>query len=482
MSSLLQRPFSHVIDGKLFDDESAKTILIVNPATEETLANVPIATRDTVEKAVQSAAAAFATWSKWSWDERASRVRKSGEAFRDLKPQLAMLLVAEQGKALGAAHYELDTAQEWFDRLHQLQPKEKVVYENDSTRVIERYLPLGVSAAIVPWNFPVLLMIWKILPAIIMGNTIIVKPSPFTPLCSVRIVEMLQQFFPPGVVQVLTGDDSLGPWLTEHPGIRKISFTGSTATGRLVARSCAATLKRFTLELGGNDASIIMPDIDVPKVAPRVFQAAFFNSGQTCHAAKRIYVHEDVYDRFAQAMASLAKQAKVGRGEESDTVFGPLNNKMQHDKIAEFIDQSRGEGHTFLAGGKMEQTTGYFAPLTIVDRPPEASRIVQEEPFGPIVPLLQWTDEEDLIRRVNDSPYGLGATVWGTDLDRVERVGRRIEAGLVWTNQERMDQHPEVAFGGFKQSGIGCENGMAGLTGWGQIQCIALLKAPTNDL
>lgn len=202
-------------------------------------------------------------------------------------PQLSELLVAEQGKSTAFAQGEVALVNEWFEHMTEMEPKERISYETTDVKVIERYVPLGVTAGIVPWNFPVLLMMWKIVPAVLTGNTIIIKPSPFTPLCDVRLVELWNRHLPPGVVQIVLGDDSLGPWITEHPKIRKISFTGSTATGKLVAKSCAATLKRFTLELGGNDACVVLPDVDVEKSAQSIFFSAFFNTGQVCHAAKR---------------------------------------------------------------------------------------------------------------------------------------------------------------------------------------------------
>lgn len=476
MSKLLQGSFSHIINGKSYDAKGAKTLDVIDPATEKPIAQVPIATREILDEAVDHAQKAFTTWSKTSWSERAKLVKAVGEEYKELSDDLAQLLVKEQGKSTVFAQGEVNLVHEWFDRMPGMEIKEQVTYETDKARAIEQYVPLGVSAGIVPWNFPVLLMCWKIIPAILTGNTIIIKPSPFTPLCDVRIVELFNKHLPPGVVQIVLGDDNLGPWITEHPKIRKVSFTGSTATGKLVAKSCSATLKRFTLELGGNDACIVLPDVDIEKAAPNVLLSAMFNTGQVCHAAKRIFVHEDIYDKFAKAMADTAKQSGVGPGDKEGVMYGPLNNKMQFDKVSEFFAQSQAEGHTFLTGGQITKGTGYFAPLTLVDQPPEDSRLVQEEPFGPIVPLLKWKDDDDVLKRVNDSSWGLGATIWGTDLERVEKLARGVEAGVVWTNQA-MEQHPEVTFGGFKSSGIGAENGIAGMKGWCQVRSIYLQKS-----
>ncbi|KAF2212637.1 hypothetical protein CERZMDRAFT_40860 [Cercospora zeae-maydis SCOH1-5] len=473
---LLSGPFSHIINGKPYDANGAKTLDVINPATEEKIASVPIATREVLDEAVEHAQKAFESWSQTSWQERAKLIKAVGEEYKTMSNDIVELLVLEQGKATAFAKGEVDLVNEWFERQPSMEIKEKVVWENEETKAIEQYVPLGVTAGIVPWNFPVLLMIWKIIPAVLTGNTIIIKPSPFTPLCDVRCVELFNRHLPPGVVQIVLGDDSLGPWVTEHPKIRKISFTGSTATGRLVAKSCSATLKRVTLELGGNDACIVLPDVDIEKVAPTILLSAFFNSGQVCHASKRIYVHEDIFDKLSQALVHAAKQAGVGPGQNEGVMYGPLNNRQVYEKVSEFFADSQQNGHDFLTGGQIPEGPGFFAPLTLVNNPPETSRLVQEEPFGPIVPLLKWNDDKDVIKRVNDSSWGLGATIYGTDLARVEKLARQVEAGVVWTNT-MMQQHPEVPFGGFKGSGVGCENGEAGLKGWCQVRSIYLAKA-----
>jgi acyl-CoA reductase-like NAD-dependent aldehyde dehydrogenase len=431
-AKLLSGSFSHIINGKAYEQQGAKTLDVINPATEEKLASVPIATREVLDEAVKHGQAAFEKWSKTTWEERAKLVEAVGKEYKEISKDIVELLVLEQGKATMFAQGEVDLVNEWFERMPGMKIEERVAWENDDLKAIEQYVPLGVTAGIVPWNFPVLLMIWKIIPAVLTGNSIIIKPSPFTPLCDVRCVELFNKHLPPGVVQIVLGDDNLGPWVTEHPDIRKISFTGSTATGRLVAKSCAATLKRFTLELGGNDACIVLPDVDVDSVAPTVLLSAFFNSGQVCHAAKRLYVHEDVYDKLSAALVKAAKEAGVGKGSDEGVMYGPLNNRQVYEKVSEFFADSQKNNHDFLTGGKIPEGKGFFAPLTIVNNPPEDSRLVQEEPFGPIVPLLKWKDDADVIKRVNASSWGLGATIFGKDLARVETLARQVESGVVW--------------------------------------------------
>ena len=477
-SKLLDAPFSHVINGKTVDTKGAKTLDVIDPATEKTIAQVPIATKDTVDQAVDAAHAAFPAWSKTTWDERAKLLEQFGEEFKSMVPELVKLLTAEQGKSHQFAQHECDSILPWFTELAKVRLDEKVVHESETHKAIERYVPLGVCAGIVPWNFPILLMLWKVTQALITGNCIIIKPSPFTPLCDIRIIEAAQKIFPPGVVQIVVGDDNLGPWITEHPRIQKISFTGSTVTGRLVAKSCSATLKRFTLELGGNDPCVVLPSqTDLATTAQNVLLSAFFNSGQVCIAAKRIYVHEDIYDEFKATLAQVVKHFKVGPGDEEGVMFGPINNKMQYGKVGEFFDEARKNNFNFVAGGdKAEQKQGYFHPLTIVDNPPEDSRLVTEEPFGPIVPLLKWKDEANLVKRINDTQYGLGSTVFGSDIEAAERIGRQIESGTVWINC-LVQHHPTVPFGGFKSSGIGAEHGKNGLSAYCQVQALWIPKA-----
>ncbi len=475
-SKLLDAPFSHVINGKSVDAKGAKMLDVIDPATEKVIAQVPIATKDTVDQAVDAAHAAFPSWSKTSWDERAKLLEQYGEEFKAMTPELVKLLTAEQGKALMFSQHECDSILPWFTELAKVRLEEKVKHEDETHRAVERYLPLGVCAGIVPWNFPILLMLWKVTQAIVTGNCIIIKPSPFTPLCDIRIIEAAQKIFPPGVVQIVVGDDNLGPWITEHPRIQKISFTGSTVTGRLVAKSCSATLKRFTLELGGNDPCIVLPQqSDMATAAQNVLLSAFFNSGQVCIAAKRIYVHEDIYDEFKATLAQVVQNFKVGPGNEEGVMFGPINNKMQYNKVAEFFEESKNKKFNFISGGEVEKKDGYFYPLSIVDNPPEDSKLVQEEPFGPIVPLLKWKDEADLLKRVNDSQWGLGATVWGSDNAAAERIARQVESGTVWINR-MVSHHPAVPFGGMKSSGIGAEHGSSGLAAYCQVQAIWLPK------
>ncbi|MDF3145143.1 MULTISPECIES: aldehyde dehydrogenase family protein [unclassified Streptomyces] len=386
------------------------------------------------------------------------------------------LLTKEQGKPRAGAEWEVYGSVAWFRDLAKQSLLDEVVEDNDSRRVVTRYTPVGVVGAIVPWNFPILLMVWKIAPALVAGNTMIVKPSPFTPLCDLKLVEVMQDLLPPGVLSALSGDDDLGKRITNHPGIDKIAFTGSTETGKHVMRSAAGNLKRLTLELGGNDPAIVLPDVDPAKVAPQLFWAAFQNNAQFCNASKRLYIHEDVYDEVRDALVDYARTVRVGDGAEADTQLGPIQNAPQFEKVKEYFADCKDNGYTFALGGEIDDSApGWFVPVTLVDNPPEDSRLVQEEPFGPILPLLKWRDEEDVIARANDTPFGLGATVWGKDLEAVQRIGRQIDAGTVWLNEVHQ-YSPHQVFGGHKQSGIGAENSLHGLTEYTNWQTITLNK------
>jgi acyl-CoA reductase-like NAD-dependent aldehyde dehydrogenase len=340
-------------------------------------------------------------------------------------------------------------------------PPAHVMVDSDQQRIETHYVPLGVVCAIAPWNFPVNLAMWKVAPALVAGNTMVLKPSPFTPLCTLKIGELFRDIFPPGVLNVISGGDALGPLMTAHPGFAKISFTGSTATGKRVMESAAKDLKRLTLELGGNDAAIVLPDVDLDEVAPKIFFGAFANTAQICVATKRLYVHEDVYDGLRDRLVAIARGTKVGDGAEQGTGLGPIQNQRQYERVLELLEDARAQGLTLHQGGEAP-ASGYFIPITIVDNPPEEARVVQEEAFGPILPMLRFSDVEEVIARANDSPYGLAGAVWSKDVERAVDIAHRLETGTVWVNQN-LNLRPDTPFAGHKQSGFGVENGLEGL-------------------
>lgn len=462
------------IDGKAAT--SPTTAPVYNPATRQLIASVPVTTRNQLDEAVAAARRAFPGWAATPLAERQAIVSAIGDRLAAHAEEFMALLTREQGKPRAGSEWEVLGSVAWFREIANQSLPEETVADTAERRVVTRSTPVGVVGAIVPWNFPILLAVWKIAPALVAGCTMVVKPSPFTPLCDLKLVELVQDLLPPGVLSAVSGDDDLGKWMTAHPGIDKIAFTGSSETGKHVMASASGTLKRLTLELGGNDPAIVLPDVDPQKVAPAVFWAAFQNNAQFCNAAKRVYIHTDVYDAVRDALVDYARTVKVGDGAEPDTQLGPIQNEPQYHKVREFFDDSRAAGHVFALGGEIGDGPGWFVPVTLVDNPPEDSRLVVEEPFGPILPLLKWSDEDDVIRRANDTPYGLGASVWGKDLTRVERIGRRIDAGTVWLNEVHQ-YSPHQVFAGHKESGIGAENSLHGLAEYTNWQTITLNKA-----
>lgn len=476
MSAPADTSYSHIINGERTG--SATTAPVYNPATGQVFAEVPVATRDDLDRAVAAAKAAFPGWAATPLAERQAIVSAIGDRLEEHAEEFLALLTAEQGKPRSMAEWEVYGSIAWFREIAKQSLPEEVLEDTPDRKVISRTTPLGVVGAIVPWNFPILLAVWKIAPALVTGNTMIVKPSPFTPLCDLKLVELVQDLLPPGVLSALSGDDELGKWITAHPDIAKIAFTGSTETGRHVMASAAATLKRVTLELGGNDPAIVLPDVDPKTVAPQIFWAAFQNNAQFCNAAKRIYIHDDVYDAVRDELVAYARTVVVGDGALADTQLGPIQNLQQLAKVTEYFDDCTANDYTFALGGTIDtEAEGWFVPVTLVDNPPEDSRLVAEEPFGPILPLLKWSDEADVIRRANDTIWGLGATVWGVDLEAVERIGRQLEAGTVWLNEVH-EYSPHQVFGGHKQSGIGAENSLHGLAEYTNHQTVALNRTP----
>ena len=467
--------YSMTINGESIT--TVETLPVYNPATKEVIAQVPKASEEQLNEAVATAKTAFKSWSKRPIEERQKLVFEIGEKLEAAAEDFMALLTREQGKPRAGAEWEVLGSAIWLKEISTQTLPEELVEETDSRKVVTRYTPLGVVGAIVPWNFPLLLAVWKIAPALVAGCTVVLKPSPYTPLCDLKIVELANQILPPGVLSCVTGSDELGPMMTTHQDISKIAFTGSTQTGRHVARSAAETIKRVTLELGGNDPTIVLPDVDPKAIAPQLFWACFQNNAQFCNAGKRLYIHESVYDDVKKALVEfINSEVKVGNGADPDTILGPIQNLMQYEKVKDYFADCQNNGYHFAVGGEIDSDApGWFVPVTLVDNPPEDSRIVREEPFGPILPLLKWSDEEDVIARANDTIYGLGASVWGKDLEAVQRIGSQLEAGTVWLNEVHQ-YSPHQAFGGHKQSGLGCENSLHGLMEYTNWQTITLNK------
>ncbi|MCL4671858.1 MAG: aldehyde dehydrogenase family protein [Sphingomonadaceae bacterium] len=466
--------YRNLIDGEMIDN--GQWLDVVNPANEEVIGRVPACGKDELDRAVAAARRAFKTWSKTPVEERRAAIQKISAIIKDNADELHRLLTAEQGKPHQQAMGEIIGSSMMAGAQSTLDLEEVINEDSDQRLSRTRRVPVGVVGGIVPWNFPVMMAMQKIAPAMLSGCTIVLKPSPFTPLTTLRLAELIKDAVPAGVVNIITGEDSLGPLITGHPDIDKITFTGSTATGKKIMEGASKDLKRITLELGGNDASIVLPDADVEKVAEQLFWSSFTNAGQICVAAKRIYIHEDIYDDLSKAIAEYAKGVKVGDGSQQGTAVGPIQNKKQFDRVCELIQDAKDNGYNFLVGGDVDPSgSGYYVPITILDNPPEDARIVAEEQFGPVMPLMKFSSDEEVIERANNSEYGLAGAVWTKDVERGVKIAEQLETGTVWIN-EYLHLSPFAPFGGHKQSGFGAEYGIEGLKEFTYPQVITVKK------
>ena len=446
---------------------------VKNPATGETVGRAPNASQADLDSAVAAADVAFQAWSQQPDAVRVQACQAIAAKVGEYAEELAQLLTREQGKPLNGlgSRFELGGARAWADHTASLSLPPKVLQDNEQGRVELHRKPIGVVGSITPWNWPVMIAVWHILPAVRSGNTVVIKPSPYTPLSTIRLVELMNEVLPAGVVNVVCSDDqssNVGAAMSSHPGIRKIVFTGSINTGKKVMASAADTVKRLTLELGGNDAAIVLPDVDPKAIAEGLFWGAFINNGQTCAAMKRLYVHDSVYDEVCDALVNFAKAIPVGNGADESSVLGPINNRMQFDKVKRLVDAAKSKGRVLLGGNPGE---GLFFPPTIIADLSNDDPLVFDEQFGPALPIIRYTDLEDAIRQANDSPNGLGGSVWSQDTAKALQVASRLECGSVWINKHGAIQ-PNAPFGGVKSSGCGVEFGEEGLAEYTDIQVL----------
>ncbi|XHG08797.1 hypothetical protein AWENTII_011888 [Aspergillus wentii] len=458
--------FSNIINGK---PRSSPIIHnAIDPSTGNPLWDVPVASNEDLEDAVTSAREAFKSWSTTPWEERQACLLELRRVLLSYKEEMTELVMTEVGRPQQFAAAEVDLSADFLLCNAQQKLIPEVIQEDTNRLLTTHYKPRGIIAAIIPWNFPLLQVVAKIAAALVTGNCAIVKPSPFTPYSALKLAEMAVPVFPPGVFQALNGDETTGPAMTAHPGIDKVSFSRSTATGKKVLASASSTLKACTLELGGNDAAIIYPDVVIKHTAGQVIIGSLYNSGQYCLASKRIYIHEDIYTEFVQALVDAVRECKVGPAKE-DVMLGPLQNEMQFNKVKEIWEDCKDHGYAFALEGGPRAGPGYFFDPVIVDNPPETSRIATEEQFGPILPVFTWSDEEDLISRVNNSDNGLGGSVWSTDIPKARGMAGRIEAGSVWINSFP-NPLPQCHLVGWKSSGVGGEWGLQGLKAYCNVQ------------
>jgi acyl-CoA reductase-like NAD-dependent aldehyde dehydrogenase len=454
--------FQNISGGKYVRGSAAYSIL--NPATLEIVGRAPLSTASDLDDAVISATAALKE--RWSTDEGLRRVALAtcADILERHIDELSRLLSLEQGKPVISAAGEIRIASRICRYYSERKIEPEMIRETAADRIAVLRAPVGVVGLIVPWNFPITILFMKLGPALWSGNTLVIKPAPTTPLTTLRLVDLLGAALPAGVLNTVTGDGDIGEALVTHPGIAKISFTGSTATGRGVMRAAASTLKRLTLELGGNDAAIVLEDADPDVVAPRLFASAFTNAGQLCAAVKRLYVHQRIYLRVVENLRELARATKVGVGTAATTQMGPVNNRMQYDRIRGLVNEARAEGGTVFDGGEaLPALPGYFLRPAIVTGLGESARLVVEEQFGPVLPVLLFADTDSAIAQANNSEFGLGASVWSRDEQRAIDVATQLEAGSLYVNSHAVPPDPQVPFGGTKSSGFGYELGDWGI-------------------
>lgn len=463
-----------LIGGELVDGNSSMDV--IDPAAGKPFMTVPRGSVRQAEQVVAAAKAAQPAWAALPLDARKACLTAFADAIHAHAEDLTRMLVREQGKPLAEAAGEIAFTEAFIRHFTTLDLPVEVLQDDDERRVEVHRKPLGVVCAIMPWNFPVLLAAFKFPAALLIGNTFILKPAPTTPVTSLMLGHLAKDIFPAGVFNVITDLNDLGPTLTGHADIAKISFTGSTATGKKVIAAAASTLKRVSLELGGNDASIVLDDVDVANVAPKIFSKAFMNAGQVCIAVKRVYAHSSIYDALCAELAKLANEAIVGDGLQQGTQIGPLQNAAQFAKAKLFLDSARREGRV-IAGGEVVEGEGYFVRPTIVRDIKDGAMLVDEEQFAPILPVIKFDDVETAIERTNSSDLGLGGSVWSADRDRAYAIARRIDSGMVWVN-EHLDFAPHIPFGGAKQSGIGMELSSEGMLEFSQTAVINISKQP----
>jgi acyl-CoA reductase-like NAD-dependent aldehyde dehydrogenase len=463
--------FTLTIDGKPTATEA--TFDVINPADETVVAACPRGNTQLIDTAVAAARRAFPKWSAVPDSQRVAKLNAVADLITQHHQELAELVTREQGKTQSGpgANLELGGAAAWTRATASLTLPEQVIQDDAAGKIVVHRKPVGVVGSITPWNWPLMIAVWHVMPALRVGCTVVIKPSPFTPLSTLRLVELMNQVLPPGVINAVTGGPEVGSHLATHPGIDKIVFTGSVATGKKVMSGGAETLKRMTLELGGNDAGIVLPGTNVAPLLEKLFWGCFINAGQTCAALKRLYVHEDQYEEVVRQFADYCAKIPVGNGLDPANLIGPVANRMQLDKVIGLVDEARARGARIVLGGMKTAGRGYFYPLTVVADTTDDMRVVKEEQFGPVIPIIKYKTVEEAITRANALEVGLGGSVWGNDTREAAKLASRLECGTAWVNQHGT-LHPMAPFGGVKCSGIGVEFNVDGLKEYTTVQVI----------
>lgn len=447
---------------------------VYDPATGERIGAVPVNSAADVERAIDTAVAHQADWAGLSNEDRAATLHRAADAVEENAEALAAILSREQGKPLNGpnARFEVGACVTWLRVTADTPLPVETVVDDGQTYAEMHYRPLGTVGAITPWNWPMMIAIWQIAPSLRMGNTVVQKPSEHTTFSGLALNFVLNTALPEGVLNTIVGAGDLGAMLAASDKIDKIMFTGSTRTGKKIVEASSGNLKRLTLELGGNDAGIVLDDVDPQTIAEGLFWGAFINTGQTCAALKRLYVPDAIYDDVVAALAEFAAKVPMGVGLDEENALGPLQNEMQFRVVDRLVEAAKSSGARVVMGGDPDrEAVGLFYPTTLIADIDPHNPLVVEEQFGPALPIIRYTDLEEAIRLANELEVGLGGSVWSSDRDRARAVASRVEAGTVWINSHGTI-HPAVPFGGSKQSGYGQEFGTAGLKSVSQPQVI----------
>ncbi|MCI4667520.1 MAG: aldehyde dehydrogenase family protein [Bacteroidia bacterium] len=467
--------FACMVDGQPVPHE--QSFEVKNPATGESLGFAPISTPEQVERAVSSARAAQPAWAAKSDEERKAILMKVAKVLTENTDYLAKWITKEQGKPLAGpgSMFEMQACVGWTQVPASLDLPTEVVFEDESRRDELHRRPIGVIGAIAPWNWPLMIAIWQIIPSLRTGNTVVLKPSEYTSIGTLEMVRLINTVLPPGVLNTISGDGKVGDILVRHQDVDKIMFTGSASTAKKIIEASGGNMARLTLECGGNDPAIVLPGTEMASKAGDLFWGSFINMGQTCACAKRLYVHEDDYDQVVSSLSAVADQMPMGNGMEENILLGPVQNEMQYNKVISLVDDAKARGAKIIRGGSKAEGQGYFYPITLVGEIDNGIPLVDEEQFGPVLPIIKYKDLDEAVRKANDTKTGLGASVWSDDLEQASQVASRIESGTVWINQHGAI-HPMVPFGGMKESGYGVEFGLEGLKAVTLPQVISIKK------
>lgn len=456
--------------------QGGETREVLDPATGERIGDAPVQDVTALEAAIDTAEAAQPAWAALSDAERSAYLNRAADAIEAAAEPLAELLSREQGKPLNGpnARFEVGACAVWTRSAADTPLPVEVIVDDGENYAELHYRPIGVVGAISPWNWPMMISIWQIAPSLRMGNTVVIKPAETTTLSVLALVAVMNQVLPAGVLNVVPGPGStVGDALTRSPKIGKIMFTGSTPVGKRIIEASAGNVTRLTLELGGNDAGIVLPDVDPKAIAEDLFWGAFINTGQTCAALKRLYVHDTVYDAVVEELAKVAAAVPMGVGIDEQNVLGPLQNRAQFDVVDRLVESAKASGARVVLGGEPDRdAVGYFYPTTLVADIDPHNDLVLEEQFGPALPIVRYSELDEAVRLANELEVGLGASVWSSDRDKAKRIAARLQAGTVWINSHG-GLHPQIPFGGAKQSGYGREFGVEGLKAVAEPQVVS---------